>query len=86
MKKGQAILKENILNKIQEMEGKNPEAFWKLVNNLKGSRESDGNIEPDVLYEYFKTLHKGINNTHLDLDYNAKIKNRLLNLKKTRMG
>ncbi len=63
------------------MEEKNPEAFWKLVNNLKGGRESDGNIEPDILYEYFKILYEGINNTHLDLDYKTKIQNRLLNLK-----
>lgn len=36
------------------MEEKNPEVFWKLVNNLKGGRESDGNIEPDILKYYMK--------------------------------
>ena len=46
-----------ILNKIKTAEEKNPTAFWKLINSIKGARTKNENLEPEILYNYFKNLH-----------------------------
>ncbi len=82
LKKYQTLKKKKILQKIQEMEEKNPEAFWKLVNSIKNNRVSGEDFDPEIIYDYFKTLHKGIKNDHLDINHRNIIETKLSSLKK----
>ncbi len=72
--------KEQILNKIQDLEEKNPTAFWKLVNTLKEKKQSHEEVQPEIFYDYFKELHKGIKNAHHNLDFKCHINSTVVNL------
>ena len=52
--------KEAILNKISDVEGNNPKAFWEMVNELKSNKDKNlaDNIEPQEWYDWFKKLNK----------------------------
>lgn len=65
--------KEEAMNKIQEMESKNPTLFWKFVNNIKKKKENNEDIDVEVFYDYFKSLHEGINNKSLDKEFRSKL-------------
>lgn len=80
LKKINKLYKDQIISKIQELEEKNPPAFWKLVNNLKQKKQDNVQIEPDVFHEYFKELHKGFKNDHLNIAYRDKIDKNISNI------
>ena len=52
--------REAILNKISDLEGNNPKAFWEMVNELKSNKDRSlaDNIEPQEWYDWFKKLNK----------------------------
>ena len=52
--------REAILNKIGDLEGNNPKAFWEMVNELKSNKDKNlaDNIEPQEWYDWFKKLNK----------------------------
>ena len=52
--------REAILNKISDLEGNNPKAFWEIVNELKSNKDKNlaDNIEPQEWYDWFKKLNK----------------------------
>ncbi len=47
-----------IMNKLDELQSKNPGEFWKLVKKIKGSKGSGNPIDPGVWLEYFDNLFK----------------------------
>jgi hypothetical protein len=63
------------------MERHNPSAFWNLINTLKSRKSHNMNVE--TFQEYFKTLHQGIENKHLNKDFKAKVEAKIKNLKST---
>ena len=52
--------REAILNKISDLEGDNPKAFWEMANELKSNKDKNlaDNIEPQEWYDWFKKLNK----------------------------
>jgi hypothetical protein len=74
---------EKILEQIQTMERHNPSAFWNLINSLKSRKSHNTNISVEIFQEYFKTLHQGIENKHLNKDFKAKVEAKIENLKST---
>ncbi len=80
LKKANIKKRETILNKIQELEDKNPAAFWNLVNSLRNKKTNEEVIDPEVFYEYFKQLHAGAGNVHHDHNFKAKIDNMISKL------
>jgi exonuclease III len=74
--------KQGILDKISEMEDKNPKEFWRLVNTLKGTKEKGEEIDPSVFFDHFKALNE-INSPHrngFDKGFEEKINERLKSL------
>ena len=51
--------REAILNKISDLEGNYPKAFWEMVNELKSNKDRNlaDNIEPQEWYNWFKKLN-----------------------------
>ena len=80
LKRARAEQRENILEKIQQIENKNPTEFWKLVNNIKSKKIKNEVIDPDVFLDYFKSLHKPGNSKMFDNNF-AKIISEKLKLK-----
>lgn len=80
LRKANKKYKEKMLGRIQELENKNPTAFWKLVNNIRGKKQNNEPIEPDIFQEYFKELHNGIDNKNLDLSFKKKLDNEIVKL------
>ena len=52
--------REAILNKISDLEGNNPKAFWEMVNELKSNKDKNiaDNIKLQEWYDWFKKLNK----------------------------
>lgn len=82
LKKSHALNRDKILNKIQEMEEKNPNAFWQLVNMIHNKRDKSEEIEPEIFWEYFKKLSEGMKSLFHDMDFKNKIEKKLKNMKK----
>jgi hypothetical protein len=72
--------KEDISAQIQNLEDKNPKAFWELVNKLRDRKKNGNNLHPDTWLEYFKDLHKKKVNMKYDMDFQEKVENKLKNL------
>ena len=69
--------REQILEKIQDLEEKNPTQFWNLVNKIKNKKQNQECIDPDIFLDYFKTLHKPSTKNNFDNDF-AKLINEKL--------
>ncbi len=81
LKRSQSQCREKKFTKIEDMEKKNPTAFWNLVHKFRNQNNSD-NIDPECFYEHFKTLHEGLNHNTFDITFKEKIKGKLGNLDK----
>jgi hypothetical protein len=81
VKKNEILKKEKILDQIKAMERNNPGAFWNLINSIKEKKKHAADIDVDIFQEYFKKLHKGIVNEHLDSEFKTKLENRIKNIK-----
>jgi hypothetical protein len=78
IKKARMEQREQILDKIKVMEDQNPTAFWNLVNNIKGKKESHENIEPEIFYDYFRTLHSPVENKKFDAKFATFVKQEIM--------
>lgn len=84
MKKAEQEQKNLILNKIHSLEEKKPDAFWKLVNEIKGKKASHAPIDPDSLYKHFRELHAVQPNKLFDYKFEKLIQTKLKNIDKTK--
>ena len=68
--------KQNILNRLDELQSNNPKEYWSLVNQLRNEQtdKSVSNIDGDTWYKYFSNLVSVPNNFKSRLH---KIKNKL---------
>ena len=66
--------KNAILQKIRDAEEKQPQQFWKLVNEIRKKKEAGHTLDPDIFLEHFKCLHTGKRNQHFDKCFEDKIK------------
>jgi hypothetical protein len=73
MKKAKEDQKNQMLIKIQQLEEKNPTAFWKLYNDIKSKQEKNECIEPDILLDHFKNLHGEVKNAEFDMKFEKEI-------------
>ena len=75
-KKKRREFKQNILNRLDELQSNNPKEYWSLVNQLRNEQtdKSVSNIDGDTWYKYFSNLVSVPNNFKSRLH---KIKNKL---------
>ena len=66
LKKSKKEQKDELLEKIRQMEDKNPTVFWNLIKNIKQKKEQGEVIDPDEFFEHFKTLHSSKTDKHFD--------------------
>ena len=71
IKKAEIDQRNLLLNKINECEKRDPNTFWRLVNEIKGKKENNECIDPDVLYQYFKDLHSVKENKYFDCEFES---------------
>ena len=69
--------REQILEKIQALEDKNPTQFWNLINKIKEKRESKESIDPEIFLDYFKTIHSSCNKRHFNDAFAQEIKEKV---------
>ena len=78
VKRLRAQNKMKILNQITELEDKNPQQFWQLVNKLRSSKQQNSNqCDPDTWFNYFKLLHSNSVNNNYDGKFNEEINKKL---------
>ena len=63
IKKTEHKFKEEMLQKISQLESTQPEVFWDMVNKLRNKKNYSitDNIEPEEWYEWFKQLNRAPN-------------------------
>ncbi len=84
LKRHQAKAREEIMARIQQMEDKNPTAFWNLVNTYRDKKKNNEEINPDIFFEHFKKLHEGICHASHDKIFKQKIEHKLKSMKKSK--
>jgi rubrerythrin len=74
--------KQEIMDRIANMEDKNPKEFWKLVYKLKDSQNKDEDIDPMTLFQHFQELNNkdSLNKQQFDKSFENKIKRKLESL------
>lgn len=84
LKKAKREEREQLSQKIAQLENKNPTEFWKLINTIKSKRDLNEHIEPEVFLEHFKALHALKPNKNFDEafadDLQEKIRNNTIKL------
>ena len=82
LKQSVLFQKQKILSNLNQLESKDPNAFWNLIKSLrKGKSENGANLDPDVFHEYFKELNEGVKNPFLDNTFKSEIESKLIGLK-----
>ena len=74
LKKAKIEQRNSILDKIQESESKDPNTFWKLVNEIRRKKYNNESIDAELFYNHFKYLHKLKENKKIDSSFQNKIK------------
>ena len=77
LKKARLVERETLLEKLQESEEKDPEAFWRLIQNIRSKQDNNESIEPEIFLNYFKTLHKANPQNNFDDRFALKVKQAL---------
>ena len=79
--------RENILDRLSNLESENPKDYWNLVNQLRleNNSETKNNIDGDIWYKYFSDLSSIPENEHIKSKI-KEIKSKLELLEKKNFG
>ena len=77
MKKAKLDERTLLMDKIQALQDNSPTSFWKLVNSIKDKKEKHEEIEPEIFFEYFSSLHKPNKSNNFDNEFAKVIENKL---------
>ena len=73
IKKQKIKEKNEIINKINDLQDKNPSSFWALINKIKEKKESQEAIDPQIFFDHFKDLHATKHSKNFDDNFAKQI-------------
>ena len=83
LKKMKSRAKSDIMNKIDELQDKNPTSFWKLIKEVKQKKDLGDNIDPETFLSYFRDLHKSKPNKNFNNEFAKQIDTEIKNATST---